>query len=57
MIEVKKKLVYGRFCYYPMNDLAKAICEGMRKKVFSDKQMEVFEKYGIKVIRIRSYEE
>lgn len=48
-IELEPKNVYGRVCYYPLNDLAKAICEVLGRKTLSDKQVKVFKKHHITI--------
>jgi len=49
MIEVTRKIIYGRPCYYPSNDLSSAICEMLQRKAFSEKHLEIFKNHHIDV--------
>lgn len=48
-IEVKRKLNYGREDFYPLSDLAIAICEILKRKTLTKKQLEVLANYNIDV--------
>lgn len=49
MIHIERRLVYGRPCHYPTNELAKAICEMLGRKSLSERHIGILKKHHITI--------
>lgn len=48
-LKLRAQRQYGRDYFYPVSDLANAICEVLKRKTLTEAQLEIFKQHNVEV--------